>query len=464
MRKKGCKLCRSKHLRCGNETGGCFNCSKRGIACEYDNNLKIQPSIYQQQCFKQNRATNVLPPSPEDMPQDRVIEQDKQKNEFDTKLYTKHPEIIKDQEEIKLFEAYVSKAGPLLDAVSDKQHFAVVVPRRALNCPVLYYACLAYSARVSEEFGKDVEEVYSVKCYRLLIKLLEDQACIADEVLLATTVILRMKEQFQDLWEDSQYHLRGCFSIIAPEKLLKFSSDITLRDASFWTYTREDIRMAILHRRKCIFTADRAINFDPGSDCMWTNIITYITVKLCNWAFGDKNGNEGRKLANLLDEWYIRKPESFQPVGFNKHDDNPIPRIIFAATWHNIGYQYYYFGKLLIASIQDWDPLEFSLVLERDILYPTRMILGAVTSTTNIGVRINGSHLAAYGGQYFVTETERSLLIDFLTVLMNETGWPCQSACDSLYGTWENQNLMFKQNLSPQPLQLDPRQDVSTGT
>ncbi|KAA8910942.1 hypothetical protein TRICI_003953 [Trichomonascus ciferrii] len=371
-------------------------------------------------------------------------------------MYLNTPIVAENEEEIELFENYIAKAGPMLDGVSDKQHFSVVVPQKAVRCPVLYYACLACSART---LCRDVEEVYSVKCYRLLIKLLENPECVADEVLLATTVILRMKEQFLDLWEDSQHHLKGCFSIIVPEKQFRFSPDIGLGEASFWTYVREDLRMAVLHRRKCIFTKDSPITFSPGSECMWTNIITYITVKMVNWAFGEKDYEEGKRLNDFLDEWFRRKPNTFDPIG-SSLKSHPIPRVTFVCSWHNYAYQYYYFGKLLYASVintlADCDPLLSNTVLETDILQPSRILLGIVAYTKSHACQINGSHLAAYGGQYLVKEEERELLINFLTDLNKETGWPCQATCESLHTTWQNQNHLFRNNLSPQPLQTKP--------
>lgn len=431
MRKKGCKFCRKKHLRCSNDVGGCSNCVKRGVVCEYDEGLRIRPCAYQQNMRKETVALN-------------------------SKMYLDKAIVAEDDEEIELFENYIARAGPMLDGVSDKRHFTVVVPQKAVKCPVLYYACLAYSART---LSKEVEEVYSVKCYRLLIKLLENPECVADEVLLATTVILRMKEQFLDIWEDSQHHLKGCFSIIAPEKLLRFSPDIGLGDASFWTYVREDLRMAVLHRRKCIFTEDSPITFSRGSECMWANIITYIAVKMVNWAFGEKDYDEGKRLNELLDEWFRRKPETFNPIG-NSQQSLPVPRMTFVCSWHNYGYQYYYFGKLLFASVintlADCDPLLFNTVLETDILHPTRILLGIVAYTKSHACQINGSHLAAYGGQYLIKEDERELLIKFLTDLNKETGWPCQATCENLHITWQNQNHLFKNNLSPQPLQTKP--------
>ncbi|KAL8852641.1 MAG: hypothetical protein Q9221_002521 [Calogaya cf. arnoldii] len=125
--------------------------------------------------------------------------------------------LVTESKEAEVFNFYIVDAGPWLDIVSSARHFGHSVPRLALKEPVLYYACLAYASHVMTLQGRltpEDEAEYHNKAFSLLIPLLTSRPVPSeDAALLATSVILRMSEQFAELAEDAQHHLNGAFSL-----------------------------------------------------------------------------------------------------------------------------------------------------------------------------------------------------------------------------------------------------------
>jgi hypothetical protein len=87
---------------------------------------------------------------------------------------------------------------PQLDITDIQRHFGVDVPERALSCPVLLNALLAFSARHlsrTSDYDPAIADYYHQKCVRLLIPMLDQKELVADETLFAAAVILRAFEE-----------------------------------------------------------------------------------------------------------------------------------------------------------------------------------------------------------------------------------------------------------------------------
>jgi hypothetical protein len=93
-------------------------------------------------------------------------------------VYTEKRRLIINPEEIMLFEFYMEKAGEYLDIATENRHFSTTIVSLALRCPVLYYACLAYSAAVLYQTKQlrdaSLSEMYSTQCFGLMIPALNN--------------------------------------------------------------------------------------------------------------------------------------------------------------------------------------------------------------------------------------------------------------------------------------------------
>lgn len=211
--------------------------------------------------------------------------------------------------------------------------------------PVLYYACLAYASHVlflKGDVDEYVQEQYQNKAIELLIPLLSPHfAPATDGALLATTVILRMSEQFSELADDAQHHLHGAYSLFATtgEKWSPFHIDV--RGVAFWIYLRESIRVCFLNEHGCQFDLDIVDDEKTTTSApeeVWANKISYLMARLCNacWGDFDERVKESMRaeIQTSLEEWKAQLPDTFQPWCFSCKDYEPFPVIKFLSPWH----------------------------------------------------------------------------------------------------------------------------------
>ena len=86
------------------------------------------------------------------------------------------------------------------------------------------------------QLDRDVYERFHDHAIATLIPLLSPNSDPrADEVLLATAVVLRMSEQFSELSEDGLHHLHGANSLFAMAKDQWSPASVDLRGVAFWT-------------------------------------------------------------------------------------------------------------------------------------------------------------------------------------------------------------------------------------
>ncbi|KAK5417443.1 hypothetical protein LTR20_004605 [Exophiala xenobiotica] len=114
-------------------------------------------------------------------------------------IYTDRiPMPFEDSQQARLFKHYIDALSSLLDITDIQKHFTIDVPERALRCPVLLNAILAFSARhLSRTTGFDSQAAdhYHEECVSLLIPTLDHKDIVMDETVFAAAVILRAFEE-----------------------------------------------------------------------------------------------------------------------------------------------------------------------------------------------------------------------------------------------------------------------------
>ena len=235
-----------------------------------------------------------------------------------------------------------------LDIVSQQRHYSCTIPKLALEEPVLYYACLAYSSlllHLNDGLDKSIHDDFQNRAIAILIPLLPHCATGADEALLATTVILRMGEQFSELAEDAQHHLRGAFSLFTTTQE-KWSPTMThVRGVTFWIYVRECIRASFLNQEGCrivLDTIDVGLPAPTDDDEVWVNHVTYLLARLCDacWGGSDTATKESMMghVSSALDTWHADLPNSFRPWYFVRQDYQAFPVVKLLSPWHGNHY------------------------------------------------------------------------------------------------------------------------------
>lgn len=199
------------------------------------------------------------------------------------------------------------------------------------------------------EVSVSVKERYHNHAINLLIASLSSDPNPEDrDVLLATVVILRMSEQFSEIYEDACCHLAGAASLFSLKaRISRWSSHQTdLAGTAFWIYIRESLRLSFLNEEACQFDL-RLIQeekyFDSAPEEVWTNRMTFILAKVCNACFGELDSTDQRKqfqeLDTQLNSWVNCVPKSFRPWWFKKDGFGPFPGIAFLSTWHGEFYR-----------------------------------------------------------------------------------------------------------------------------
>lgn len=193
--------------------------------------------------------------------------------------------------------------------------------------------CLKGNLRAS------VEEHYLDKAIGMLIPALSSHmAPFNDESLLATTVILRMSEQFSEVGDDAQHHLKGAFSLFGNTCTEWSAGQLDVRGVAFFIYLRESIRICFLHEQVCNFDMslidEQAIEPD-APDEVWTNRMTQLVARLCNscWA-QDRRQADIADISLAIEDWKCHLPDNFSPWCYHDLDSNPFPTIKYLSTWH----------------------------------------------------------------------------------------------------------------------------------
>jgi hypothetical protein len=224
--------------------------------------------------------------------------------------------------------------------------------RLSLHCPLLLSAIMACSAHISRVLGKvnitelaECEQRYQAECVRLLIPVLDH--AVQEDAILATIIILRMLEQFDEYEFDRQYHLvPAAFARSDTMCDLPIASTQmgNLYQAAFYSYVRADIRMAILgqcHTKLSValWPLDES---SPSSDADWANSMTWLLVHTINLCYTRDNEDippdvlPYEELVRRVDYWKDNLPNSFEPYYCENVERDPFPVLRLLCPWHSM--------------------------------------------------------------------------------------------------------------------------------
>lgn len=230
---------------------------------------------------------------------------------------------------------------PQLDIVAPDKCFQETVPKLALENPVLYYSCLANAGNVLALRGtvsREKADSYQNKAIARFIPMIDPKSSSASTgVVSATTVLLRMTEQFQEPEEDMQCHMNGAFSVFTTCEPCWSPSRVDLPGVAFWIFVRQSIRICFLLEQGCRYdlpTIDVSDVLSPAPDEVWANRMTYLLVRLCNacWSTQRDDQSFNQNLLRLqadINAWRQALPNSFKPWYYRHLPSDPFPTIRF---------------------------------------------------------------------------------------------------------------------------------------
>lgn len=183
------------------------------------------------------------------------------------------------------------------------------------------YALLAFSAEVNglsllKDENHEASEYYN-KSVRILIDVLSDPLAY-DENVLAAVVLLRMYEERSI--NDDRCHLLGQQRLIS--SMAEFLHVGGLGEAAAWVSLRQDIYVSIVSKQPIsidLKVYEKSHAFEKRDDGAWTNVMVYIFARVLALVFSPSHQQstaEWQELEMKIDEWYITKPKSFDPISF----------------------------------------------------------------------------------------------------------------------------------------------------
>jgi hypothetical protein len=259
-------------------------------------------------------------------------------------------------QEALLMRNFIEKLSPWADACDPLNHFATVVPQKALDSPLLLYALLAFSAQVlyvnSRCENAEASMFYS-KSLSLLIPILSDSSQTCDETVLAAVVLLRMYEE-RDVTDEKCHHL-GQSRLL--NSMAKFSNSGGLGEAAAWVSLRQDIYISMVSKQSISIDLkiyEKSRSFAKEDDGAWANVMVYLFARVLALAYSPKNqqsNDEWEYLEASVEEWNTSKPKTFSPMSFQKpalSKDRAFREIWMLNSFHVVGIQYYYLAKIFL--------------------------------------------------------------------------------------------------------------------
>ncbi|KAM0347379.1 hypothetical protein ACHAPU_004899 [Fusarium lateritium] len=257
-----------------------------------------------------------------------------------------------------LFMVYVHKLAPLSDACDDARHFALEVPRLALQQPMIMNGLLAIASRY-DNTDNDLESTfYHSKCIELLINAFTHPPETWDTTLLIAVVIARLYEE-NDHEADSYYtHLNGTQNLLNHQVISRFVMQGGLAEAASWVHLRQAIYVYVARRRPveiCLENFERSTVFRRYDDSAYANRAVYIFAKIMKLLLpmSDSLDTTGawEAVEREVDGWYDGRPMSFKPIYYklaDVHSQRPFPAICYTASVPVVAMQHYYAAKAVL--------------------------------------------------------------------------------------------------------------------
>ncbi|KAH7156095.1 hypothetical protein EDB81DRAFT_880427 [Dactylonectria macrodidyma] len=410
--------------------------------------------------------------------------------------------------EANLIRHYIENVSRIFDLCDRERHFSQVVPWRAATCPPLMDAVLALSARWlsrTTDFDEYVADRYQQRCLNSMVPMLGDPDALLNEDLFAAIVILRTLEEIEaaifaqlkyDLalslivftsktasnftdavplsGADSGTHLFGNHLFVSasatgqsPSSGSQAASELSgltgLRRAAFLVAFRQEVFTAFVSQRPvtpvfCPQDIDRSVDV-PADDCTWCHRILLHLADALAFCFPDSSittDESVKKYEELVaygDHWYLKKPQSFNPIYFkasssNKPDETIKEQALSPDVWLlsdtvATGLLNYHLSRILLLAFDPRTPrlgpsrIQFLKRQNQEIKQEVKTVVGVANGNAQCGPNVVlGCAGVALAGDRFETRWEQEELIRFLKKAEALYAWSTSAAQQHLMEAW----------------------------
>ncbi|KAK2593520.1 hypothetical protein QQS21_008786 [Conoideocrella luteorostrata] len=246
--------------------------------------------------------------------------------------------------EAKLLRLWIEKISLISNVFDDGYHFSVVVPRLAIEHPMIRHGVLAITSRhdAITRGTEDLESVhYHNKCIEHLIKALANPEEKYDCILLVAVVISRFYEENDAETSEKTFHLRGARTLLSNNIMSRIAKERSLAEAACWLYLRQAIYSSVVHKKHCdvpLSIFETLSDFSQTNDSSLANRVVLIFAHFLQLYFPAANENQEiqqqqdqwETLTTTLDAWHAALPRSFEPLRYQPAEPGcgrPLPTI-----------------------------------------------------------------------------------------------------------------------------------------
>ncbi|TDZ13750.1 hypothetical protein C8035_v009110 [Colletotrichum spinosum] len=358
--------------------------------------------------------------------------------------------------EVRLMKYYLEYMCTWFDLCDARRHFAIVVPQRAITCPTLLNAIFALSSRhlsLHEHYDPYASDRYHQECLKHLTSISDTSSSLADDNLLAATILLRTLEELDVplVGTDHEGHLLGIQLFMNTRTAAVPSPPSALRQACFWVGLRQEITMAFATQRPIMVKLDYLFidrSFSPADDDCWANRVVVHCAEVVQFCFGevDNRKAEYQRLVEYDRNYLGARPLSWLPIAYSEPDpaaEQVFPQIFYLNHAVVIGNVHSTLARALLMCHDESIPrIGPSRILARqkldnDIRTQIRELCGtALSNKETIPAMFTACMGVTACGDRFTDRAEQRALLDILRKTDEEHMWPTASAQAHLKRAW----------------------------
>ncbi|ETS76945.1 hypothetical protein PFICI_10819 [Pestalotiopsis fici W106-1] len=386
-------------------------------------------------------------------------------------LITINRECLEKPEIAGYFHHYITHVAPWYDLGDESRHFALTVPRLALDQPLLLGAIIALSAiHVAQSTGsataKRAAEVYHGHCIRSLIELDQSSVVLENGVALAATCLLRSFEILNEV-HDPQRHLRGAYSLASQPAVVRDGTFTVLHQAGFWNYLREDITFSLFEGCPLKVDLDLASSSlaVTAARCPLDSISLLLGQILNAVHTSTMSCDIWSEFQERLTSWYSSLPLYMHPFSTGtqaaRSIEGPLPRSWFLQDTYASAMHYFLTATCVLTTCASENQLPHMAQLsgigkdktpsKEDILeYSSLNICGIAFTTNTPSVLVNAfgpmfycesflslkecaeAYSIPQGGNFIRQEAARQEIIRHLHACKKIVGWPVERVVNLL--------------------------------
>lgn len=308
-----------------------------------------------------------------------------------------------------------------------------------------HLSCIAH-------FDTLIADHYYHQCLKSLIPALSDSRAILDENIFASTVILRLLEEFEVsvVGSDRQSHLLGSQSLSRAQESIGIEHS-GLRQAVSWACLRQEIYTSLIHQRSVQLNLRRysdALSKEAEVDSVWARQMIVLCAKAIQFSFGPFGPSQlaFEELQACCTDFENSRPLSSRAFYVSENDrleSGEIPEMKYLSDWAVMGTQYYLLANLLLLAhnpgLPRVGPSRKSAIeqMDRKIRSILWEMCGVALSNLFVPPAMLVTCMAiALCGDRFLDKISQGVLLDILIETDKRLGWPTGTIRTQLLTTW----------------------------